>query len=135
MHHKTLSSAVAKYLPITGEEARLEAIRADEKGYTDEEVQEILSAIAQALEPTTLTQSDGKTKSIRGTLNKTYEEWKVKPLYKDVLDYNDKVVGRKLIGFEKDAQKAIRVTSITPDKAEILNSQSENTLLRLYEVK
>ncbi len=62
-------------------------------------------------------------------------EWKVKPVYEDIKDGMGAVIGRKLKSFEKDAQKAIRTTSITEDKAAILNSQSENTLVRLFEVK
>lgn len=68
------------------------------------------------------------------SLNRTYEEWPVKPRYEDVTDQMGKVLGKKLIDFEKQAQKPLRTTVVTEDKAEILNSQSENTGLRLYEI-
>ncbi len=65
--------------------------------------------------------------------NKTFEEWKVKPLYEKQRGDDGKMVN-VCTSFEKDAQKPIRVTSITPEKADELNSQSENTLVRLYEI-
>lgn len=68
------------------------------------------------------------------TLNKKYEEWKVKPIYKR--ERGDDGQMRNFIDrFEKDAQSPIRTTSITPEKAEILNAQSENTGVHLYEVE
>lgn len=66
--------------------------------------------------------------------NKTYEEFKVSPVYKDVTDETGRKIGTKLTGFSKDSDKAIRKTRISEDKAKELNSQSENTGVRLYEV-
>jgi hypothetical protein len=68
------------------------------------------------------------------TLNKKYEEWKVKPVYEQQRG-KDGSMCNVCTGFEKDAQKPIRVTNITPDKADILNSQSENTGVHLFLVE
>lgn len=105
----------------------------DEKNYIDAEIKEIMAALEAG--EGDAPQLKGKEEKTTGNLNKVYEEWKVKPAYEDITDAMGKVIGRKLTSFEKDAQKPIRVTSITPDKAELLNEQSENTLLRLYEAK
>lgn len=67
------------------------------------------------------------------TKNKVYEEFQVEAQYEDVTDQMGKVLGRKLTGFEKKKDKPIRTTAITPERAEYLNSQSENTGVRLYE--
>lgn len=66
-------------------------------------------------------------------INRDYEEWKVKPIYEKQRS-DDGTMINVCTGFEKDAQKAIRVTRISPDKAAILNSQSENTLVHLFEI-
>jgi len=100
-----------------------EMVLADEKGYTDEEAVEIAE---------TLTANPPKKTE---STNVVFEEWKVKPAYKDIKDGMDNIIGRKLTGFEKDAQSPIRKTSISRDRAELLNSQSENTLTRLYEAE
>lgn len=55
--------------------------------------------------------------------NRNYEEWPVTVTYDD----NKKPI------FKKAAQEPNRVTRITPDRAAEINSQSENTKIRLYE--
>lgn len=71
----------------------------------------------------------------RETINKIYEEFPVKPEYEIVTDQLGKVIGKKLTGYKKDALEPLRTVSIDPAKAEILNSQSENTLVHLFEKK
>lgn len=65
--------------------------------------------------------------------NKDYEEWKVKPIYEKQRG-EDGSMKNICVGFEKDAQKAIRNVRTNPAHAETMNVQSENTLLRLYEI-
>lgn len=118
----------------------IDLINSDEKQYTSDEVVEIVEALGnlnggdnsgdQGDQNNTNTQL-----ADTGNANKKYEEWKVKPIYEDVTDAMDKVIGRKFIRFDKDAQSANRITFISPDTAEILNSQSENTLLHLFEAE
>ena len=67
--------------------------------------------------------------------NRKYEEWKVKPVYEKQRTGNDQSLRNVVVDFKKDAMEPIRTTTISPEKAEILNSQSENTLVRLYEVE
>ncbi|MBP7398178.1 MAG: hypothetical protein KA954_01235 [Chitinophagales bacterium] len=128
MNKQQKAALVVKYKPMQVDgktiEEVLEAIKADEATPTEKEADEIANLIFTA---------DNTEQP--STLNKKYEEWKVKPVYEDIKDGMGAVIGRKLKSFEKDAQKAIRTTSITEDKAAILNSQSENTLVRLFEVK
>lgn len=127
MNTQRKKSAVNKYGPLNlTREVLVEQLNADEKNYTSEEVVEILEALESYESPGPILEKP------KGN-NVKYEEWKVKPVYKDVKDGMDKVIGRKLSGFEKDAQKPIRSTTISPDRAELLNAQSENTLVRLYE--
>jgi len=98
-----------------------EMVLADDKGYTDEEAVEIAE---------TLTANPPSKSS-----NTLFEEWKVKPVYEDIKDAMGNNLGRKLKEFEKDAQKAIRTTSISQERADLLNTQSENTLTRLFPAK
>lgn len=75
--------------------------------------------MAKASKPKPVTDDLEQVETENRDLNRTYEEWKVR-----------RVNGE----FEKDSQKPIRTTRITPERAEILNSQSANTLVRLYEI-
>lgn len=99
-------------------------LAADEKKYTDAEIKEIVEALEAGDAP----KEDAKKPA---TLNKLYEEWKVKPVYEKQRAHDGTMIN-VCTGFEKDAQKANRVTSVTPETAEVYNTQSENTLLRLY---
>jgi len=118
----------------------IDLINADEKQYTSDEVVEIVEALGNLSagdnsgnEPE---QNNASQNTQQATnVNKKYEEWKVKAIYEDVTDAMDKVIGRKFVKFEKDAQVPIRITFISPDTAGILNSQSENTLLHLFEAE
>lgn len=56
--------------------------------------------------------------------NRDYEEWPVTVTYDE----------DKKPSFKKAAQEPTRVTRITPDRAAEINSQSENTKIRLYEI-
>jgi hypothetical protein len=67
------------------------------------------------------------------TVNKIYEEFPVRPQYEDVSDQLGKVIGKKLTGYKKESLEPIRTVSLDPAKAEILNSQSVNTLVHLFE--
>ena len=134
MNAQRKKSAVNKYGPQKelSKEELIELLNSDEKNYTSEEVVEILEAIAE-FEPDQQN-NQGKEKPNTGS-NKKFEEWKVIPEYKEITDAMDKVIGRKLVGFKKDAQAPIRTTSITQERADLLNSQSENTLVRLFEAE
>ena len=76
---------------------------------------------------------DGGQPDAPKTVNKKYEEWRVEPKYEDVKDEMGKTIGRKLKEFEK--LKMLRRTSISESTAIELNSQSENTGVRLFEVE
>lgn len=128
MNTQRKNAAVKKYGALNlPKEELVEQLNSDEKNYTSDEVVEILEAMESYQAPEEKEKPKGN--------NVKYEEWKVKALYKDITDGLDKVIGRKLTGFEKDAQKPIRTTTISPDRAELLNTQAENTLLFLYEAK
>lgn len=119
---KNAALKVFSELPAdTTKEEMKKIILADAKAYTEAEADEIMEALAAPKEPE--------------STNVVFEEWKVKPVYKDIKNEMGDNLGRKLTGFEKDAQSPIRKTSISRDRAELLNSQSENTLTRLYEVE
>lgn len=64
-------------------------------------------------------------------VNKIYEEWSVEPQYKDHKAERGKAAWRELIGF--DQVKKIKETAIMPERAALLNEQSENTKIRYYE--
>jgi len=123
MNANRKAAALKNYRAIfeQGDDTIIEALKAGKENFTEKEISEIIEALGE-------NQGDGAA-DIEGpaTLNKQYEEWKVKPLYEA-----DKE-GRKLVGYEKDAQRPLKTTSITPERAELLNLQSENTLTRLYE--
>lgn len=68
------------------------------------------------------------------SVNILFEEWKVKPIYEKQRG-DDGTMQNVCVDFEKDALKPIRKTSISQERADLLNSQSENTLLRLYPAK
>lgn len=124
------NSAVKTYGHLKIEDEIRDALAKDPKNYTADEADEIVDAILNAPEQEIIL----PPKAIEGTNNKKFEEWKVRAIYKDVENAMGKVIGRKFEKFEKDAQKPIRTTFITEDKAELLNSQAENTLLYLFEV-
>lgn len=142
----TKKAAVAKYAPMLAEgksEDDIKALLYEEK-YSIDDVSEIWEAISSGKVdgenpplppmPRGVNATDTPAPAAPVTKNKVYAEHKVTPEYEDILDGMGKKLGRKLTGFNKDSDKPIRTTSISPDKAEILNQQSENTLLRLYEV-
>jgi hypothetical protein len=140
MNAQKKKSAVKKYVDLKNEgktkEELIALLNADEKGFTSDEVVEIITDVMADFGPAGNKSDEKKKKKsddITGTLNVVYEEWKVKPVYKEIKDELGNVKGRKLTGYEKDAKDPIRTTSITQDKAELLNQQSENTLVRLYE--
>lgn len=157
MNAQRKKGAVLKFQPLVEQGATIEDItlqlETSESKYNPDEVKEITDALfetkpaeinegvkemkAEPKKEAKVTKVKPEVKegiAVSETLNRDYEEWKVKALYKEVQDELGNVKGRKLIGFEKDAMKAIRTTRLTPERADLLNSQSENTLLRLYEV-
>lgn len=76
---------------------------------------------------------NGDQPDAAATLNKNYEEYEVEPKYiyhENPFNKNEK--RKELTGFEK--VRKLRTTAITPTRAETLNSQSEQSLRRLYEV-
>lgn len=144
MHHLRLKSGIEKarsYMKSGMTWPEISSALA-EQGYSGQEIQEIQEnsnpsnnegigdtpeSNGTIQEPSTV--PEGKTKNL------IYEEWRVEPQYKDVVDALGVVIGRKLTGFDKSGSKPVRITSITPERAEYLNQQSENSLLRLYEVE
>jgi hypothetical protein len=143
MNHNRKKAAVEKYKPLldagaTREEI-LNAIAGDEKAYTPEEVNEIVAAVygedtgnSNGSENSGSQDGPGNSEA-PATLNKVYEEYRVEPKYDDVTDQLGKVIGKKLSGFEK--VKKIRDTSVTPERAKEVNSQSENSGIHLFEKK
>jgi len=122
MNAKRKEAAVKFFTPLIEGKSAFEAkefILADEKKYSEAEADEIMAAIATP----------------SASSNIIFEEWKVKPVYEDIKDAMGNNLGRKLKEFEKDAQKAIRTTSISQERADLLNTQSENTLTRLFPAK
>lgn len=140
MHHTQLKAAVSKYLPMieqgTSTEEIMEALALDEKGYSAEDINKIMEALTapDAGKKPDPAKEVKQAEEKPTTINKVYEEWKVKAVVSQKLNLETGEKDR-IVTFEKDAQAPIRKTSISPDKAEILNTQSENTLLRLFEVK
>lgn len=150
MNAQRKKSAITKYQPIfesgtTPDELR-ELLTQDEKKYPLEEVEEILFAITNPAPPAGSNpppppppppppagSKQGEENEAPVVLNKKYEEWSVEPVYEPITDATGKQIGRKLVKYDK--LKKIRTTTITSDKAEILNQQSENTKLRLFEVE
>jgi hypothetical protein len=132
MNNLKKKAAVAKYgqmfLDGTNAADLKAAIEADDKKFTPEETTEILEA-ALEYQPEEKKAKGGDAPAAE-TKNKIYEEWRVESEYKEVKDEMGTVKGKKLTGFKKITK--VRETSITADKAETLNSQSQNTGLRLY---
>lgn len=129
MNAKRKEAAIAAFSKLTlgkTPEEMKELILADAKGYSEDEADEIIEAMRPP--------SSGNSKKGNSS-NTLFEEWKVKPVYEDIKDGMGNNIGRKLKEFEKDAQKAIRTTSISQERADLLNTQSENTLTRLFPVK
>lgn len=129
MNAQRKKSAVLKYgsqkdLP---KQDLIDLLNSDEKNYTSEEVVEILDAIEE-FEAESPTAAAAKSGNIR------FEEWKVKPIFEKQRG-DDGSMRNVCTGFEKDALKPIRVTSITRERADLLNTQSVNTLVRLYEAE
>ncbi len=149
MHYMTKKALVKKYQPMitTHSEDDIKALMYGENLSVDDvsEIWEALnadqgdagesSASTQIPPPEGIDKVKNPAPEKPISKNKIYAEHKVSPKYEDVTDPMGNVLGRKLAGFEKDSEKPIRKTSISPDRAEILNQQSENTLLRLYEVE
>lgn len=139
-------AAVKKFTAAYANGATAEELRTiiaqDEKDYSASEIEEIVSAIINQ-EPPDNSQvlpgadingpGDSQLSEAQKTLNKLYEEWQVEPNGEMIKQYkkDERPVDDKC--FEK--LKKLRITSITPERAELLNQQSENTNLRLYPVE
>lgn len=135
------NAAVTKYKGIlaanptmTADELR-ELIAADDKKFPPDEIDEILAAVLESAGD----KGSDKTGSEQGeepkaNANKTFEEWTVEPQFEKIelegqKPYNRLKKGEK--GFEK--VKLIKTVAITPDRAELLNTQSVNSKIRYYE--
>jgi rubrerythrin len=122
MHHLKLKAAVAKFSPLvsegkTGEEIK-EVITADEKGYSPEEVEEILAAI------TTAPPEQDKPASNNSPFQ-DFELWNVTVETKTTLNENmDKVVTNTPV---KKGEKAVRTVRIEQRHADELNAQFTNS--------
>lgn len=72
LHHKTIASAVEKYGHLAPRAAHLiEALKADEKAWTEEQVQEIFTAITSPKEG----KSEVKENVQPPTLNRLFDKW------------------------------------------------------------
>lgn len=119
MNVQRKKGAVLKYTPLkdlgaTDEEIK-DALAKDEKQYTPDEVEEIINAISRREEPNKKNKSDKPHETDETPLTSVYEEYKV-----------------EYIDGEFEKGKKIRETVISPETADALNSQSENTKIRLY---
>jgi len=128
MNQNTKKAAVKKYGALKDDgqtkEQILDLLKADEKEFAEDEIAEIMDAL--------FTENSGQPG--KPNANKKFEEWKVKPIYEKQRG-DDGTMRNVCVRFEKDAQKFIRVTSISQERADLLNTQSENTLVRLYEAE
>lgn len=148
-------------LTTNTKEQILDMLNADEKEYTSTEVLEIMEALNAEPGPAAGSQGPGEPGENKGsigpgpdtqtlnttpppppeppkeepkkpaTLNKVYEEWKVKAKYEKQRG-DDGTMRNVYVGCEKDAKDPIRTTSITPERAKQVNEQTENTLIHLY---
>jgi hypothetical protein len=147
LEQSELDVAVAKYKEyrdngFKNSEIRAE-IKADPAKYKAGEIDEILDALyaapaaqgqdeAEADPGFDPSEPDKPVISSSKGLNKDYEEWTVDPQWEDIRNEMDKITGRKIVGWTK--LKKLRVTRVTVRIAEELNSQSQNTLLRLFPI-
>jgi hypothetical protein len=86
LHHQTLKSAVSKYLPLktegkTEEEIRT-AIASDEKGFTDENINEIYDAIINNTDNESLNQGD------KPPASKKKKKYVVVTPFRDINDFS-----------------------------------------------
>jgi hypothetical protein len=114
--------------------------KGDKAKYSPDEVKEILEGAFQyEPEPAAGNKAaSAVTGEGQKTLNKVYEEWSVEPQYDILKDPFDASKTKRVLksgdkAFEKI--KKMRTTSITEDRAETLNSQSEQSHVRLYLAK
>lgn len=109
---------VEKYQELKGQEPEniTEAIQTGEPKLKPEEVQEIVGELTKPPEPT--------------SLNQTFEEWIVEPVYIHHEAKRGVPAWRELKSFDK--LKKVKDTRITPDRAELLNEQSEQSKIRYY---
>lgn len=151
MHNVRKAAAIKKYEPLKVNGATIEEVKAelssDEKQYTADEVDEVVFALFPEYVPQ-LKGPDGagegapelnkelnkgtgeKAPERPKTVNILFEEYSVEPKYESITDAAGNKLGTRLASFEKLALK--RTTSISQAVADELNSQSENTRLRLY---
>jgi len=130
MNAQRKKAAIAAYQDFQTREAFNEAIAVDTKNYTADEITEIGDAIFG----TSSVEQSAEKENEKKSLNEDYEEWKVEPIAQKIIEYRKENKPFDDSCFEKAGAKAVRITRITPDKAEILNSQSENTGTRLYKI-
>lgn len=133
MNHARKTAALNRFGPLKLEGqspvALKELLEKDDKKYSPVEVDEILEAL---LTYTGTEQPPAKEEKAE-TKNVTYQEWTVEPKYTNYPAKRGQAAYRELSGFERI--KKVRETAITPDRAKILNDQSEQTLVRLYTAK
>jgi hypothetical protein len=133
MTKKALKEAAAKFAALktagaTPEEL-IDAIAADPAGYKGEDIDAIVAALSEGT-----SNGPGNPAPAAETKNQDFEEWTVSPKYKTLRDkFSGKEIS-ELQGFEKE-RKIRDLVRITPDRAELENAQSEQTLVRLYPKK
>jgi hypothetical protein len=135
-------AAVAKYGPLLKSEAmgtaEIEAeLRAEvtgkdgKKKYSDADVIELLEAILDYKpEPPKTAAKKEKVNSQAGEHSIAFEEWSVEPRYKNHPAQRGNQPWREFVGFTRI--KKVKDTTTNQRHADVLNEQSENTLLRLY---
>jgi hypothetical protein len=114
MHHAKKKAAIEKYsnLKSKPDELRL-ALEADDKGYSSEEVDEVIAAIVG--EPPAPPQPE-----VFPSLLKDYELWPVTVTYKKVMDENLNPV-TVVDEIKKKGSEPLRTTRIEPRHAATLN--------------
>lgn len=137
MNFQRKQAAINKFKPMVENQIPKEELKqqiiADEKGYTEDEANEIIEAL---FEPSGDSNNGNfppppPVEVEKVNHNKKYEEFPVKLITKATKDENGQYSDSS---FEKTALNPNRTTHITPERAAELNAQSHNTLVRYYEV-
>jgi hypothetical protein len=137
-----LTAAKKRYQSHAGKDAAelTTIISATEPALSSEDVAQIVDALnGPAAPPAAGAENAGSGETSqdppapRESKNKIYDEYRVDPKYKEH-PANPRAgtkPWRELIGFEKITK--VKETRIIEERAELLNSQSENTRIRYYE--
>jgi hypothetical protein len=127
MNQKEKALALKKYASLAGQPIGniMTELAKLEPTMKDEDLEDLASSLA-----TVDTKPQDKKKPASTSLNKLFEEFIVEPKYKDHAKTRGSEAWRELVGFDK--LRKIKDVRITPDRAELLNAQSEQSKIRYY---